>query len=115
MIRVELIIPPSLNNAYATLPNKRRIPSKDHAAWKARAGWMLNASRCKPIPGRYTFTILVPWDMLGDVSNRIKLAEDLFVEMRLTEDDSKAVSVTCRRDKTVEHGMCIVEVREWVE
>lgn len=114
MIRVELPLVPSLNGAYVAVGNKR-VPSKEHVTWKRAAGWQLQTMKLEPVRGAYKFLLLVPKDMKGDVSNRPKLAEDLFVELKLTPDDRHATETTCRRDMSVPRGRCVVEITEVTE
>lgn len=106
--RIELPLPPSLNNAYANNPRGGRYPTKKTTKWKDEAGWIILAMALPRIHGPYRFTLLVPQKMRGDVSNRPKLVEDLFVKLGITPDDSKAVEITCRRDSNVPPGSCIV-------
>lgn len=111
---IELPLVPSLNNAYANNPRGGRYPTKRVAEWKAEAGWTIqmlrDVNRAGKVSGPYSFTLLVPERMRGDVSNRPKLVEDLFVSLGITPDDSKSVETTCRRDPSVRPGRCIVMV-----
>lgn len=109
--RFTLPIPPSLNNAYANSKDGRgRFPSKQHKEWKIAAGWLLKQSVRPKITGPYRFTILLPENMRGDCSNRLKLAEDLLVEHGITPDDSKAVSALAERSAKVVPMTCVVIV-----
>lgn len=113
IFRAEIAIPPSLNNAYYNVPGRGRVPSKAHKDWKLAAGWELKQMSCicKPprFRGPYTFTLLLPEKMRGDVSNRIKLAEDLFVGV-VTPDDRHCVKSSAERSADVPPGRCIVIV-----
>lgn len=118
--RVELPLPISLNNAYANRKPSGakgpksfrggRYPTKEHTAWKKAAAWELAIAKPPKITGPYRFEILVPDKMRGDVSNRIKLAEDLLVEQGVTPDDSQCVSSMAMRSLGVPKGRCIVIV-----
>lgn len=113
MIRVELPIPPSSNHAYANNPRTGgRFPSKSHREWKTAAGWLLKAAKLGSVAGRYQLSILLPEKMRGDVSNRIKIAEDLLVEHGITPDDSRAMSVVAKRSVDCPKGKCIIVVWE---
>ena len=109
-IRLRLPIPPSLNNAYWNVPGRGRIRSRGLADWKISAGWKLKAQRPGSVTGAYRFAIYLPEKMRGDLSNRIKAAEDLLVEHGVTPDDSRAVSVIAERSELVGDGECLVVV-----
>lgn len=47
----------------------------------------------------------------GDVSNRIKIAEDFLVSRQLTSDDANNVRVAAERSKRVPDGFREIEVR----
>ena len=87
-IRLVLPIPPSLNGAYKNVPGRGRVSSVILTNWKRAAGWYLRSQRPGGISGPYRFSIYLPIGMRGDVSNRIKAAEDLLVKMRIVQDDS---------------------------
>ena len=118
--RIELPLPISLNNAYAnrkpfgaTGPSTfrgGRYPTREHVAWKKAAGWELTLAKPPKFSGPYKLKIMVPDKMRGDVSNRIKLAEDLLVENGVTPDDSQCVSATATRSEIVPKGRCILIV-----
>src|SRR6185312_11686268 len=111
IFKVELPIVPSLNNAYANNPRGGRYPTKQALDWKAEAGWIVRMASPPKIAGAYKLTVLVPSGMPGDVDNRVKLASDLLSkELRVTPDDRMAVETTCRRDRSVSHGRCVVIV-----
>jgi crossover junction endodeoxyribonuclease RusA len=112
-IRLDLPVPPSLNNAYINVRGRGRVPSKAHTQWKRDAGWIIAAGKTRGlgwIVGPYTLTIFLPSSMRGDVSNRIKLAEDLLVDMRVTPDDRLAVGVRAERSADIAPGRCCVIV-----
>lgn len=107
----EITIPPSSNNAYANVPGRGRVSTAAHKAWKRAAGWELAALKPPKFVCPYRLTIQVPYKLRGDVSNRIKLAEDLLVSLGITPDDRNAVSVTAERSPDVPEGRFIVTVR----
>src|SRR6185312_1897533 len=111
IFRVELPIVPSLNNAYAgSAASRRRFAVERHRNWKTEAGWLVKMANPPKIDGPYKFLILVPSGMAGDVSNRIKLAEDLLVDIGVTPDDHLAIEAAARRDHSVPNGRCVVVV-----
>ena len=111
ILRVELPVPPSLNNAYANRKGGGgRYPTKVHREWKITAGWWLKGAKLGKIVGPYKFTILLPLNLRGDVSNRIKLAEDLLVEHGITPDDQYAAIVISHRIEGVPPGKCLIIV-----
>jgi crossover junction endodeoxyribonuclease RusA len=112
MIRIELPLPPSANGAYVNVPGRGRVPSKAHKAWKNEAGWLVQRQRFRAIQGRYRFEIHLPDRMRGDVDGRIKLAQDLLVELGVTPDDRYAVSSHAERSETVPAKRCIIVVSE---
>ena len=110
-IRIELPVPPSINNAYCNRKGRGgRYPSKAHREWKEAAGWTLAAAKPGKVTGPYKLAIMLPLGLRGDVSNRIKLAEDLLVTHGITPDDRNAVSVLAHRSEDVPAGKCIVVV-----
>ena len=112
VIRIDLPVPISLNNAYANRKTGRggRYPTKAHKAWKDAAGWELVAAKPGKISGPYCLTLLLAQTIRGDISNRIKLVEDLLVEHGITPDDRCAQSVGVRRSFHVITGRCLVIV-----
>ncbi len=83
-----------------------------HGEWKALAGWEVSCQKPQKIIGPYRLAISLPWAMRGDVSNRIKLAEDLLVAMHVISDDHNAVWVCAQRSKDVKADRCLIEVEE---
>lgn len=109
ILRFELPVPISLNNAYANRSGGGgRYPTKAHKDWKTEAGWELQAKKPGRIEGPYRLTLLLAQNLRGDISNRIKLLEDLLVEYRITPDDKHAQHVTAQRSIQVLPGRCLV-------
>ena len=108
IFRAEITIPPSSNGAYTNVPGRGRVPIAQHKAWKLAAGWELAALKTPKFVCPYRLTIMLPAKMAGDVSNRVKLAEDLLVNLRITPDDRNAVSVTAMRSADVPKGRCVI-------
>jgi len=110
--RIELPLPPPANSAYPTnWRTKRRYLSPAGKAWKTEAGWLVQIVNPPKILGPYEFQILVPDRLVGDVDGRIKLAQDLMVELGVTPDDRMARESRATRDGEVPQGKCIVSVR----
>lgn len=105
----EIALPPSSNGAYANA-KRGRIKTQKHKDWKLCAGWEIKAARPPTFPGKYLFSILLPEKMRGDVSNRVKLAEDLLVELGVTPDDRHAIGVRAVRSAAVPNGRAVVQV-----
>jgi Holliday junction resolvase RusA-like endonuclease len=103
MIDIVLPLPPTANNLFANRRKGRRV-SEQYEAWRTQAGWALKQQRPPAILGRFDLSLLVPQAMRGDISNRIKAAEDLLVTHRLIEDDRHAASVKICRSPDVEPG-----------
>lgn len=109
-LRIELPIPPSVNSAYRNVPGKGRVATGALNDWKRDAGWAIKLAKCGRVEGHYTLSILVPEDMPGDVSNRVKAAEDLLVAHGVTPDDRHARRVSVERSPDVPFGSCIAIV-----
>jgi hypothetical protein len=114
LIRLALPIPPSLNDAYVNRRSGKgrgRIPAKAHAEWKKTAGWATRAAKPRPQPirGEYASILWLPRKMRGDITNRMKLIEDLLVDLGLTPDDRHCIDARQRRCNSLPEGTCIVE------
>ena len=111
IFRIELPLPMPANNAYPTnWKTKRRYLCKRAREWKVEAGWLIVAAWPPKFLGDYTFQILVPEKMRGDADGRIKLPQDLLVELGITPDDQKAKESRATRDSSVAWGKCVVIV-----
>lgn len=110
-ISLYIPIPPSLNNSTANRRGGRRSTER-YKAWKEAAGWEIKLQKPEPVIGPYRLTLFLPWTMAGDISNRIKAAEDLLVSLGVTPDDRHAVWVCAQRSNGIENGRCRVEVEE---
>lgn len=114
-VAYELPCPPSINGAYANRKfgrGKGRFPSKRHREWKKEASWIIRATGIEKISGPYHFKIQISTGQRGDASNYIKLAEDLLVEMGVTDDDKRAMSSSSERYIGIQTGRCVVTVWE---
>jgi hypothetical protein len=108
-----LPIPPSVNAAYANVPFIGRVKTKAYRRWlkQADAYYMTQKRRLIPVTGHCIVTVRLPEAMRGDVSNRIKIAEDYLVSRELTSDDTNNVRVAAERAAHVPIGFCEIEVR----
>jgi len=95
MIDVTIPVPPSSNALFRNVPGKGRVKTGDYKRWLNEAGWQLLAQKPAPITGRVNLTLDVQRSR-GDVSNRVKAAEDLLVRHGLIEDDRLVQSITAR-------------------
>ena len=112
-LRLDLPLPPTSNNAYATNRRTgRRHLSTRAQAWKIEAGWTVRAARPPNISGPYSFQILIPEKARGDADGYIKLAQDLLASLGVTPDDRKAVESRATRDPAVTPRRCVVVVAE---
>ena len=109
-IEIELPIPPSLNNAYANVAGRGRVPSKTHREWKEVAGWTVKAARLPQVKEPYHFTIWLPDTLRGDPSNYIKLAEDLMVSLMVIPDDRHALSARAAKSQRIPPKRCRIEI-----
>src|SRR5208283_3248924 len=91
MIRLDITIPPSINNAYYNSLGRGRVSSKTLDAWKKTAGWEVQIAKPAKITGHYTVKLLVPEMMRGDVDGRLKFPIDLLVSLGVTPDDRHCV------------------------
>lgn len=107
--RLDLPVPPSLNNAYSTVGG-RRVAGKTLKAWKEAAGWELKNQPRQSFAGKFRIELQLPANMRGDIDNRCKAACDLLTEHRVIPDDRYAWEVTAKRVETVPDGRCVLIV-----
>lgn len=107
-----LPLPPSVNAAYANVRFVGRVKTKAYRQWlKAADGYFATQKRrIIPISGPCRVKIRLPTNMRGDISNRIKLAEDYLVSRNLTSDDANNVKIGAERAAHVPMGFCEIEV-----
>lgn len=120
MIRLSLPIPPSVNALFANnygRGRKGRRPTPEYTAWRWHALVALREQLVTPAEGKtplvdgpYKLRLFLPRAMRGDISNRIKAAEDFLVAHRITSDDRHNCHVTVERSDDVALGVCIVEI-----
>ena len=92
---VRLPLPPSTNGLYFNVPGRGRRKMSRYRAWLAEAdNWLLTQKRnLRKVSGPCDIVIRIPANTCGDVSNRIKAAEDYLVSRELTDDDKHNRSV----------------------
>ncbi len=89
--RLRLPVPPSTNALFYNRKfgkGRGRIKTPAYRRWLAEAdGWYLTQKRSiKPMSGKLEIQIRLP-PIRGDITNRIKAAEDYLVSRGLTGDD----------------------------
>lgn len=112
-VRLSLPWPPSANNLFVNL-GKRRVPSRDYAAWRKEAGWTLQAQRPPKFRGPVAIGIELhaPHARRYDLDNKSKALLDLLVIHEVIPDDNsdRVRELTVKR---VDVGApCTVIVRE---
>lgn len=107
--------PPSVNNAYANVPGRGRVPSARLRSWRNVAGWDLKTQHITPVPGKVQLVIEVErqGNRRTDISNRVKCVEDLLVELKVIEDDRHVERVIAEWSDTIKG--CRVTVAPWAE
>lgn len=80
---------PTANNLFINVRGKGRIKSGKYNIWTANSLKELLVQKAKPVPTPVAITIELPESLRGDLSNRIKAAEDLLVRAGIIPDDSK--------------------------
>ena len=87
-VAIDLPSPPSTNNLFITLPNRKRIKSPQYRGWIVDAGWDLVRQKPGRIDGPFTVEILIPDTTKIDVDNSTKSVLDLLVKHGVIEDDN---------------------------
>lgn len=105
---LRLPLPPSVNNLYPTIRDRRtgklrRIKSDEYKRWLDQADkWLTTQKRTlRKISGPCSILIRIPVSR-ADASNRIKVAEDFLVSRELTDDDKHNRRVTVEVDEKLE-------------
>lgn len=80
---------PTANHLFVNVRGKGRVKSGEYNIWTANSLKELLVQKAKPIPTPVALTIELPESLRGDLSNRIKAAEDLLVRAGIIPDDSK--------------------------
>lgn len=113
-MKISLPIPPSVNALYRNVPNIGRVRTSAYNSWVKQADkhFLLQKRSLTPVTGHYAMKISLPKMIRGDVSNRIKAAEDYCVSRGLTADDSQSQSLTIERVDGLAPGMFEIEAWE---
>ena len=109
---IKVPVPPSVNNAYANLYGKGRVPTKKLRQWRMHAGWVLNQQKFPHFVATVDVEISVPRrGRNADIDNRIKPILDLLTEHRLISDDKhvRRVSAQWIHSKNKD-DLCEVEI-----
>lgn len=97
MSTYEIPIPPSTNGLYVSFTNPKtkrpvRKPSVRHNAFIREADTMLAIQRPKPVAAPVEIVVTIyggkGFSIQGDISNRIKAAEDAIVRAGIIPDDN---------------------------
>jgi len=89
---VRVSMPPSLNSAYHNAPGRGRVLSKVAKAWKKSHDDLIALSlRRFDCPVVLELTYHLGTGFRGDLSNRIKFAEDALVQAAVITDDKHSV------------------------
>ena len=108
-ITLVLPVPPSTNNLFVN-GKRGRFKSQKYRDWLDEAGFYLMQQTFEKgsIIGAYVMDIKVPMKLKGDISNRIKAAEDCLVAIGVIPDDKHAFRVSIERANVED---CEVTVR----
>lgn len=113
---IRLPIPPSVNSMFVNSRNAKgrgRYKSGEYKAWLKESDLLLSVEPAGGCRGPYRVEIMLPWEMRGDLDNRIKPVLDFLVSRGITDDDKHLVDVRARRSHTVRD--CLVEVEAYEE
>lgn len=115
MLTLAFPLPPSLNNAFATVTIKgrqRRIISREYKAWKTEAGKaiaeQIAGSRLPSFGRTYALHYRFNINHQSDIGNREKCGTDLLVAMRLIPGDQWCDRIILERDRTIEGAVVTV-------
>ena len=105
--------PPTVNNLFANVSGRGRVPTARYKAWKIEAQWTLRQQ--SPLPHFQAAVSLVltmgrPDKRRRDISNFIKAPEDALVEAGILDDDSQVEDVRARWSRDVTG--CRIEIEE---
>ncbi len=90
--------PPSVNNLYVHAPGKGRVKTCDYRTWIRLSAMELAMQRPERFTTRVDIVIRIPEPVRGDVSNRIKAAEDLLVRAGIIPDDNGKHVRSCKAE-----------------
>ena len=96
-MNVLLPFPPPLNNLFANVPGRGRVPTKRYEAWKREAAYgLLQQPRVGHLAGDVEVEILLgrPDKRKRDIDGLAKAALDFIVAHGVIEDDSRVQKLT---------------------
>ena len=110
-IVLHLPTPPSVNALYRNVHGRGRAKTREYENWIKRADdlYLTQKRTIKPLTGPCEIAIRIPASTFGDVSNRIKAAEDFLVSRGVTGDDKHNRKVSIERDASLT-GVCVVVI-----
>jgi crossover junction endodeoxyribonuclease RusA len=106
---ITLPVPPSVNAMYRNVMGVGRVKTREYKAWlkEADAYYLMQKSKLSTVTGQVIVAIKVPKGTRGDISNRIKAAEDFLVSRQITGDDRHNIKVSIERANV---HQCEIEV-----
>lgn len=96
-LEITLLLPPSVNGAYANAPGRGRFKTPEFRKWERAAlpeCYLVQRGKVKP---GYRLHLVLPSNMRGDIDNRIKPTQDLLVKGGVLPDDRHAAAVSAER------------------
>ncbi len=100
--------PPSVNSAFRNVAGKGRVKTREYQAWRNNAVALLMGTVKARVAGPFSVAINLPWNMRGDIDNRVKGIIDALVSSGKVDDDRFMDSLHVHR--TAEPPLAIVEV-----
>ena len=91
---LQLPFPPSVNNLFANVLGRGRVPTPEYRAWKKLAAQTIQAQRPRKVLGKVevTVTVVAPTNHRRDADNCNKACLDALVKAGLIEaDDNRFV------------------------
>ena len=79
--------PPSVNSAFRNVAGKGRVKTREYQAWRNNAVALLLGTVKTRVAGSFSVTIDLPWNMRGDIDNRVKGIVDALVASGKVDDD----------------------------
>jgi hypothetical protein len=117
---VEVPIPPSVNNLFATVKGRKRVKTAAYKSWQASAEFDLFGLSVPPPPWSIRYTVVAGngWHQGRDVANVEKATTDLLVSVGLLTNDSCVYvrRVTCEFDpecKTNDVAKLRIQILQW--
>lgn len=110
---LQLPFPLSVNNLFANVPGRGRVPTKEYKAWKKLAAQTIQAQRPRKIAGRceVTVTVVAPDSRERDADNCNKAVLDALVKAGVIERDSNRCVKRVIAEWEDEGEPCTVTIR----